>query len=55
MSYDNEQDKENLNILGSQVKIIDFGFATVLDPKRNLAFITIYISIFRTKKKLKSI
>ena len=41
MSYDNEQDKENLNILGAQVKIIDFGFATVLDPKRNLAFSTL--------------
>ena len=41
MSYENEQDKENMNLLGAQVKIIDFGFATVLDPKQNLAFSTL--------------
>ena len=41
MNYENEQDKENMNILGAQVKIIDFGFATVLNPKQNLAFSTL--------------
>ena len=41
MNYDNEKDKENLNLLGAQVKIIDFGFATVLDTTRNLAFSTL--------------
>ena len=34
MNYDNEKDKENLNLFGAQVKIIDFGFATVLDNYR---------------------
>ena len=41
MNYENEQDKENMNIFGAQVKIIDFGFATVLNPKQNLAFSTL--------------
>ena len=41
MNFDNEKDKENMNILGAQVKIIDFGFATILDPKQNLAFSTL--------------
>ena len=41
MNYENEKDKENLNILGAQVKIIDFGFATVLDNSKNLAFSTL--------------
>ena len=35
MNYDNEKDKENKNILGAQVKIIDFGFATQLNNNRN--------------------
>ena len=41
MNYDNEKDKENLNLFGAQVKIIDFGFATVLDNSKNLAFSTL--------------
>ena len=41
MNFDNEKDKEDMNIMGAQVKIIDFGFATVLDPKQNLAFSTL--------------
>ena len=41
MNFDKEQDKQNMNILGAQVKIIDFGFATVLDPQQNLAFSTL--------------
>ena len=39
--FNNDQDKKNLNMLGAQVKIIDFGFATKLDPKSNLAFSTL--------------
>ena len=41
MNYDNEKDKDNLNLFGAQVKIIDFGFATVLDNSKNLAFSTL--------------
>ena len=41
MNFENEQDKENMNIFGAQVKIIDFGFATILNPKQNLAFSTL--------------
>ena len=41
MNFENEKDKDDMNILGAQVKIIDFGFATVLDPKQNLAFSTL--------------
>ena len=41
VNFDNEQDKINMNMLGAQVKIIDFGFATRLDPKKNLAFSTL--------------
>jgi serine/threonine protein kinase len=31
ISFDNEEDKENLNLLKSKVKIIDFGFARYLE------------------------
>ena len=31
LSFENENDKENLNLLSSQIKIIDFGLATKLD------------------------
>ena len=41
MSYDNEKDKENMNLLGAQVKIIDFGFATKLHNSNDLAFSTL--------------
>ena len=41
VNFENEQDKKNLNMLGAQVKIIDFGFATRLDPKKKLAFSTL--------------
>ena len=41
VNFENEQDKKNLNMLGAQVKIIDFGFATRLDPNKNLAFSTL--------------
>ena len=41
VNFDNEQDKQNLNMLGAQVKIIDFGFATRLDSNKNLAFSTL--------------
>ena len=37
LSFDNEQDKQNLNLLASSIKIIDFGLATKLD-KTNLAY-----------------
>ena len=41
VNFSNEQDKKNLNMLGAEVKIIDFGFATKLDPKKHLAFSTL--------------
>ena len=41
VNFDNDQDKINMNMLGAQVKIIDFGFATRLDSKKNLAFSTL--------------
>ncbi len=31
LSFENENDKENLNLLSAQIKIIDFGLATKLD------------------------
>ena len=37
LSFDNEIDKQNLNLLASNIKIIDFGLATKLD-KSNLAY-----------------
>ena len=33
LNYENEEDKENLNIMKAQVKIIDFGFACKVSPK----------------------
>ena len=42
VNFDNEEDKKNMNLFGAQVKIIDFGFAIRLDPKKkNLAFSTL--------------
>ena len=41
VNFENEQDRLNLNMLGAQVKIIDFGFATRLDPNKKLAFSTL--------------
>ncbi len=41
VNFENEEDKKNMNMFGAQVKIIDFGFATRLDNKRNLAFSTL--------------
>ena len=41
MNYDNEKDKENMNLLGAQVKVIDFGFSTKLNNSKNLAFSTL--------------
>jgi serine/threonine protein kinase len=35
VNFENEQDRVNLNMLGAQVKIIDFGFATRLDQIKN--------------------
>ena len=37
LSFENETDKQNLNLLSSKIKIIDFGLATKLDPL-NLAY-----------------
>jgi len=34
VNFDNEEDKKNMNLFGAQVKIIDFGFAIHLDPKK---------------------
>ena len=31
-----EEDKKNMNLFGAQVKIIDFGFAIRLDPKKKI-------------------
>ena len=39
-NFENIKDKENMNLLGAQVKIIDFGFATVL-AGNSLAFSTL--------------
>lgn len=36
VSFDNENDKNNLNMMRAKVKIIDFGFA--INLKGNLAF-----------------
>ena len=33
LNYENEEDKENLNLMKAQVKIIDFGFACKVSPK----------------------
>ena len=41
VNFENEQDKKDMNMLGAQVKIIDFGFATRLDPNKKLAFSTL--------------
>ena len=41
VNFENEQDKINMNMFGAQVKIIDFGFATRLDPNKKLAFSTL--------------
>ena len=41
VNFENEQDKINLNMLGAKVKLIDFGFATRLDPNKKLAFSTL--------------
>ena len=42
VNFDNEEDKKNMNLFGAQVKIIDFGFAIHLDPKKKkLAFSTL--------------
>ena len=41
VNFENEEDKKIVNMFGAQVKIIDFGFATRLDNKRNLAFSTL--------------
>ena len=41
VNFVNEQDKTKMNMLGAQVKLIDFGFATKIDPNKNLAFSTL--------------
>ena len=42
VSFDSEQDKQNLNMLKAKIKIIDFDFATKLSAdKKNLAFTAI--------------
>ena len=33
LNYENEEDKENLNLMKAQIKIIDFGFACKVSPK----------------------
>ena len=39
VNFDSEQDKINLNMMKAQIKIIDFGFSTILSPeKNNLAY-----------------
>ena len=38
VNFENEEDKKAMNMLGAQVKIIDFGFATKIDPKKKLVF-----------------
>ena len=35
VNFDNENDKNNLNMMRAKVKIIDFGFATKLTPAKN--------------------
>ena len=35
VSFDNENDKNSLNMMKAKVKIIDFGFATKLTPEKN--------------------
>ena len=37
VNFNNEADKENLNMMKAEIKIIDFGFATQLDTKEMLA------------------
>jgi len=41
VNFENESDKTNFNMMGAQVKIIDFGFSTRLDSDKNLAFSTL--------------